>query len=94
MAIRYLTRIKSVKLKLIFSRTGRKKVPFYKLIVVTGQNNKFVDYLGFYKILPVQHNKFRYKVFVINKLKLLKYLSKGLVPSVYVFRFLKKLQIF
>jgi ribosomal protein S16 len=92
--MRYLSKVKTSKLKLIFLRVGKRNMPFYKLVVVSGQNNKYVDFLGFYKILLLKQNNFHYKIFGLNKIKLLKYLSNGLVPSIYVFRFLKKLQIF
>ena len=63
-------------LKIRFKRTGRKKKPFYKIIVtenLTRRDGKAISELGYYD--PIQ------KKIQINKTELFKYLINGARPT-------------
>ena len=75
-------------LKLRLKRIGRKKKPFYRIIVIesrTRLNGKTIDELGFYDALQ--------KSIKISKSKTLKWLNYGVKPTNTVLDLLKKSNI-
>lgn len=75
-------------LKLRLQRTGRKKKPTYRVIVIEHskkRNGKPVEYLGYYSPLT--------KKFLINTEKIKKWLSYGAKPSPTVSYLLLKAKI-
>lgn len=57
---------------------GRKKKPFYRVVVKythKTSNSSFIEHLGFYD--PFSNGSSAYKLFVLNKNRLIFWLSRG-----------------
>jgi len=75
-------------LKLRLKRTGRKRSPSYRLVIMENtcrRDGKPIDEVGYYNPISKQYN------FEIDKIK--KWLSYGVKPSETVFYLLKKSEI-
>nr|YP_011007362.1 30S ribosomal protein S16 [Scytothamnus australis]WAM64791.1 30S ribosomal protein S16 [Scytothamnus australis] len=76
-------------LKMRFKRCGRKKQPFYKIVVMdvkTKRDGKVLEELGFYNPMT--------KMFHINHKKTIKRLDNGVQPTEVVKNLLKKSPLF
>ena len=75
-------------LKLRLTRTGRKKQPVYRLVIIehtTRRDGRPVDQVGYYNPLTKESN------FQVEKIQ--KWLSYGVKPSETVYHLLKKAKI-
>ena len=72
-------------LKLRLQRIGRKKRPFYRLVVMVNRTRRDgcpIDYVGYYDPILKQSN--------FNREKIVKWLSNGVQPTLTVKNLLKK----
>ena len=63
-------------LKIRLKRTGRKKNPFYKIVLITNlarRDGKAIDELGYYDSIQ--------KIIQIDKINLYKFIMNGAYPS-------------
>jgi len=75
-------------LKLRLKRTGRKRSPSYRLVVMenkTRRDGRPVDEVGYYNPITKQSN--------FDKAKIIKWLNYGVQPTETVFNLLKKANI-
>lgn len=75
-------------LKLRLKRTGRKRSPSYRLVIMentTRRDGRPIEEVGYYNPISKQYN------FEIDKIK--KWLSYGVKPTETVFQLLKKSEI-
>ncbi len=75
-------------LKLRLKRTGRKKSPSYRLVVMENtsrRNGRFIDEVGYYSPITKKYN------FDVEKIK--KWLNCGAQPTKTVFNLFKKVEI-
>lgn len=75
-------------LKLRLKRTGRKRTPFYRLVIMehsTRRDGRPIDEVGYYN--PITKQSF------FNTVKIIKWLKIGAKPTETVFQLLKKADI-
>jgi len=75
-------------LKLRLKRTGRKRLPSYRLVIMESKSRRDgrpIDELGYYSPITKQYK--------FNKEKIAKWLNNGVKPSETVFYLLKKAEI-
>lgn len=75
-------------LKLRLKRTGRKRTPFYRLVIMehsTRRDGRPIDEVGYYN--PITKQSF------FNTVKIIKWLKIGVKPTETVFQLLKKANI-
>jgi small subunit ribosomal protein S16 len=74
---------------------GRKKKPFYRVVVKythKTSSSSFIEQLGFYD--PFLNNSFSHKLFVLNKNRLIFWLSRGAYISLSLNKVLGKVGFF
>jgi small subunit ribosomal protein S16 len=75
-------------LKLRLKRTGRKRSPAYRLVIMentTRRDGRPIDEVGYYNPLTKKSN--------FDKIKIIKWLNYGVKPTQTVFNLLKKADI-